>query len=110
MLAALMSSVAASAPAAAQYYYPARPFVGAPGRDFPMPPPPPPTLYPFTGRTPVRSAPRPPPIPPGYVERDVPRPDAETHMIEGEVLAFCDAHLDEPFCTHLLGYLRKHRR
>ena len=43
-------------------------------------------------------------------ERDIPRPqpDAQSHVIEGEILDFCGQHADEPFCTHLLDYLRKH--
>lgn len=36
-----------------------------------------------------------------------PRPTAEENEIEGDILAFCRDHADEPFCGKLHGYLER---
>jgi hypothetical protein len=101
--------------AGAQGYFPARPFYGMAGRDYPAPPSPPPAPFYFTGRTPGDA---PAPLRPAPIQRveppriagnaPQPRPDPESRAIEHEIVQFCDEHPDEPFCGHLGSYLRRH--
>ena len=53
-----------------------------------------------------------PPPPPPTVERPrqpepPPQRDAASNEIEGDILAFCRDHTDEPFCGKLTAYLER---
>jgi hypothetical protein len=63
----------------------------------PVRPPPPPA---YTGLPQARNAPASPP-------RTAPPATAEENEIEGDILAFCRNHADEPFCGKLHGYLER---
>ena len=75
------------------------PYVGPPAPVYAPPvaaPRPPATL----GRPVAHGAPASPP-------RAAPRATAEENEIEGDILAFCRDHADEPFCGKLHGYLER---